>query len=200
MYLYINYTSFSLPISRFRFMLKRYLRFFEILSWFSSLYLTLFFLHLVKIWSTETEHSVATIDGKANICCVKFNPENPYHLAFGSAGTVRRRFDSHSHICILSRSFLFNVQMLWLARSHFPLNIKITTSIITICVIYKKSSFCSVAIPRQCRMWNSWAARSLYLRKYLFLFLITKLSLRKESGRDREREERGRRRQEKEEV
>lgn len=40
----------------------------------------------VKIWSTEMEHSVATIDGKANICCVKFNPQNQFHLAFGSAG------------------------------------------------------------------------------------------------------------------
>ena len=46
------------------------------------------FLHCstVKLWSTGTEHSVSCIEAKANVCCVKFNPESRYHLAFGSAG------------------------------------------------------------------------------------------------------------------
>ena len=44
----------------------------------------------VKIWSTNQENSVASIESKANICCVKFNPEVSHHLAFGSA-------DHHIH-------------------------------------------------------------------------------------------------------
>ncbi|KAF9581221.1 coatomer subunit alpha, partial [Lunasporangiospora selenospora] len=44
----------------------------------------------VKIWSTTLKNSVCTIESKANICCVKFNPESSHHLAFGSA-------DHHIH-------------------------------------------------------------------------------------------------------
>ncbi|KAK9702494.1 hypothetical protein K7432_011203 [Basidiobolus ranarum] len=44
----------------------------------------------VKIWSTNQKKSVMTIESKANICCVKFNPESSYHVAFGSA-------DHHIH-------------------------------------------------------------------------------------------------------
>ncbi len=39
----------------------------------------------VKLWSTNVAHSVATLEAKANVCCVKFNPKSCYHLAFGSA-------------------------------------------------------------------------------------------------------------------
>lgn len=39
----------------------------------------------VKLWSTNVQHSVATLAAKANVCCVKFNPSKRYHLAFGSA-------------------------------------------------------------------------------------------------------------------
>lgn len=34
------------------------------------------------------EHSVATLEAKANVCCVKFNPATRYNIAFGSAGIV----------------------------------------------------------------------------------------------------------------
>eukprot|EP01111_Echinosteliopsis_oligospora_P006343 TRINITY_DN20444_c0_g1_i1.p1 TRINITY_DN20444_c0_g1~~TRINITY_DN20444_c0_g1_i1.p1 ORF type:complete len:364 (+),score=58.13 TRINITY_DN20444_c0_g1_i1:255-1346(+) len=44
----------------------------------------------VKIWSTNVQKSVATIESKANICCVKWNPSSPFLLAFGSA-------DHHVH-------------------------------------------------------------------------------------------------------
>ena len=44
------------------------------------------FLSSVKLWSTDMEHSVACLEAKANVCCVKFNPESRYHLSFGSAG------------------------------------------------------------------------------------------------------------------
>ena len=40
----------------------------------------------VKLWYTNMEHSIASLEAKANVCCVKFNPESRYHLAFGSAG------------------------------------------------------------------------------------------------------------------
>ncbi|TPX34474.1 hypothetical protein SmJEL517_g02905 [Synchytrium microbalum] len=39
----------------------------------------------IKIWSTNQARSVMTIDSKANICAVKFNPEVGHQLAFGSA-------------------------------------------------------------------------------------------------------------------
>ncbi|TPX65416.1 hypothetical protein SpCBS45565_g05208 [Spizellomyces sp. 'palustris'] len=39
----------------------------------------------VKIWSTNQKNSVATIHSAANVCSVKFNPENSNHIAFGSA-------------------------------------------------------------------------------------------------------------------
>ncbi|CAO3567260.1 unnamed protein product [Mortierella alpina] len=44
----------------------------------------------VKIWSTNQKASACTIESKANICCVKFNPESSQHIAFGSA-------DHHIH-------------------------------------------------------------------------------------------------------
>lgn len=40
----------------------------------------------VKLWSTQAEHSIGCLEVKANVCCVKFNPESRHHLAFGSAG------------------------------------------------------------------------------------------------------------------
>lgn len=39
----------------------------------------------VKLWTLNDEHSVATLEVKANVCCVKFNPQSSCHLAFGSA-------------------------------------------------------------------------------------------------------------------
>lgn len=39
----------------------------------------------VKLWSINEEHSIATLEAKANVCCVKFNPKSSCHLAFGSA-------------------------------------------------------------------------------------------------------------------
>ena len=47
----------------------------------------------VKLWYTNMEHSVASIEAKANVCCVKFNPESRYHLTFGSAGRERHTRD-----------------------------------------------------------------------------------------------------------
>ncbi|KAG8515740.1 E3 ubiquitin-protein ligase COP1, partial [Galemys pyrenaicus] len=37
----------------------------------------------VKLWSTNLDNSVASIEAKANVCCVKFSPSSRYHLAFG---------------------------------------------------------------------------------------------------------------------
>lgn len=42
----------------------------------------------VKLWSTNLDNSVASIEAKANVCCVKFSPTSRYHLAFGCAGTT----------------------------------------------------------------------------------------------------------------
>lgn len=42
----------------------------------------------VKLWSTNLDNSVASIEAKANVCCVKFSPTSRYHLAFGCAGEI----------------------------------------------------------------------------------------------------------------
>lgn len=47
----------------------------------------------VKLWSTNVEHSVACLEAKANVCCVKFNPESRFHLAFGSADHCVHYYD-----------------------------------------------------------------------------------------------------------
>eukprot|EP00898_Chlorokybus_atmophyticus_P008924 jgi/Chlat1/9032/Chrsp94S08300 len=39
----------------------------------------------VKIWSISQESSCATIEGKANLCCVNFAPDSTNVVAFGSA-------------------------------------------------------------------------------------------------------------------
>lgn len=50
----------------------------------------------VKLWSTNMSHSVASLEAKANVCCVKFNPNSCYHLAFGSADHSVHYYDLRS--------------------------------------------------------------------------------------------------------
>lgn len=50
----------------------------------------------VKLWSTNMSHSVASLEAKANVCCVKFNPSSCYHLAFGSADHCVHYYDLRS--------------------------------------------------------------------------------------------------------
>ncbi|XP_015925999.1 E3 ubiquitin-protein ligase COP1 [Parasteatoda tepidariorum] len=47
----------------------------------------------VKLWMTNMEHSCATLEAKANVCCVKFSPSSKYHLAFGSADHCVHYYD-----------------------------------------------------------------------------------------------------------
>ncbi|KFM73674.1 E3 ubiquitin-protein ligase RFWD2, partial [Stegodyphus mimosarum] len=47
----------------------------------------------VKLWSTSFDHSVTSLEAKANVCCVKFNPESRFHLAFGSADHCVHYYD-----------------------------------------------------------------------------------------------------------
>ncbi|GAB6021877.1 hypothetical protein CHUAL_006043 [Chamberlinius hualienensis] len=47
----------------------------------------------VKLWSTNVDNSVASLDAKANVCCVKFSPDSRYHLAFGSADHCVHYYD-----------------------------------------------------------------------------------------------------------
>ncbi|XP_033643605.1 E3 ubiquitin-protein ligase COP1-like isoform X1 [Asterias rubens] len=47
----------------------------------------------VKLWSTNQERSVACLEAKANVCCVKFNPSKMYSLAFGSADHCVHYYD-----------------------------------------------------------------------------------------------------------
>jgi E3 ubiquitin-protein ligase RFWD2 len=47
----------------------------------------------VKLWSLSCDHSVHTLEAKANVCCVKFNPRSSCHLAFGSADHCVHYYD-----------------------------------------------------------------------------------------------------------
>ncbi|GBM05356.1 E3 ubiquitin-protein ligase COP1 [Araneus ventricosus] len=47
----------------------------------------------VKLWATNMEHSFATLEAKANVCCVKFNPDSRNYLAFGSADHCVHYYD-----------------------------------------------------------------------------------------------------------
>ncbi|XP_023288758.1 E3 ubiquitin-protein ligase RFWD2 isoform X1 [Orussus abietinus] len=47
----------------------------------------------VKLWSLNVDHSVASIEAKANVCGVKFNPRSSCHLAFGSADHCVHYYD-----------------------------------------------------------------------------------------------------------
>lgn len=62
----------------------------------------------VKLWSINAENSIACLEAKANVCCVKFNPESRYHLAFGSAGKIKTigSVDTVPSICTCIWSFL----------------------------------------------------------------------------------------------
>ncbi|XP_049780505.1 E3 ubiquitin-protein ligase COP1-like isoform X2 [Schistocerca cancellata] len=47
----------------------------------------------VKLWSLNIDRSVASLEAKANVCCVKFNPRSSCHLAFGSADHCVHYYD-----------------------------------------------------------------------------------------------------------
>jgi E3 ubiquitin-protein ligase RFWD2 len=47
----------------------------------------------VKVWCTKQEASALSLDMRANICCVKFNPGSSHHVAVGSADHHIHYFD-----------------------------------------------------------------------------------------------------------
>ena len=47
----------------------------------------------VKLWHLDSERSLTNLEAKANVCCVQFNPESRYHLAFGSADHCVHYYD-----------------------------------------------------------------------------------------------------------
>jgi len=47
----------------------------------------------VKLWHMDSQKSVASMDIKSNVCCVQFNPENQYCVAFGSADHCVHYYD-----------------------------------------------------------------------------------------------------------
>ncbi|OQR78480.1 ubiquitin-protein ligase E3B-like [Tropilaelaps mercedesae] len=47
----------------------------------------------VKLWAINQEHSISSIEAKANVCCVRFNPDSMYHLAMGSADHCVHYYD-----------------------------------------------------------------------------------------------------------
>ncbi|RXG72315.1 E3 ubiquitin-protein ligase RFWD2 [Armadillidium vulgare] len=50
----------------------------------------------VKLWHLDKERSVFSLEAKANVCCVQFNPCSRFHLAFGSADHCVHYYDLRS--------------------------------------------------------------------------------------------------------
>ena len=74
----------------------------------------------VKLWSVDMNQSVTSLEAKrgpkdagANVCCVKFNPSNCYHIAFGSSDHCVHYYDfRHTKhplnvfkVCLLTTQF-----------------------------------------------------------------------------------------------
>ena len=55
---------------------------------------------IVKMWSANCQHSIFTLDTKANVCSVQFHPHNSFHFAFGSAGKFCSSYHSPSMVCV----------------------------------------------------------------------------------------------------
>ncbi|KAJ2158073.1 hypothetical protein GGF46_004038 [Coemansia sp. RSA 552] len=58
----------------------------------------------VKVWATNRRASVMTIEGKANVCCVRFNPLHGNIVSFGSADHNVHCFDLRAPkqpLCVL---------------------------------------------------------------------------------------------------
>ena len=47
----------------------------------------------VKLWHLDKERSIYSLEAKANVCCVQFNPCSRFHLAFGSADHCVHYYD-----------------------------------------------------------------------------------------------------------
>jgi len=47
----------------------------------------------VRIWALGMQNAVTTIEAKANVCCVQFNPHTSMHVAFGSADHCVHYYD-----------------------------------------------------------------------------------------------------------
>lgn len=47
----------------------------------------------VKLWALNAERSVATLEARFNVCCVRFSPRSSCHLAFGSADHCVHYYD-----------------------------------------------------------------------------------------------------------
>lgn len=47
----------------------------------------------VKLWHLDKERSIFSLEAKANVCCVQFNPCSRFHLAFGSADHCVHYYD-----------------------------------------------------------------------------------------------------------
>lgn len=56
----------------------------------------------VKLWATNMDNSVQTIDARVNVCCVAFNPESRFQLAFGSADHCVHIYDLRNTKATLS--------------------------------------------------------------------------------------------------
>jgi len=47
----------------------------------------------VKLWSTNLDYSILSIDAKSNVCCVAFKPDSKFHVLFGTADHCIHYYD-----------------------------------------------------------------------------------------------------------
>ena len=127
------------------------------LTW-SSLFIQM--LLTVKLWYTNMEHSVASLEAKANVCCVKFNPKSRYHLAFGSAGKLLISVVLYLWFDKFSILSYINIESFVL---------QIIVYIITICVIINNLWQCSRVTGKLYRMQSLYRAPRLFPRTLLIV-------------------------------
>jgi len=89
----------------------------------------------VKIWSTNSQRSITTIEARANVCCVQFNPKSSMHVAFGGADHDLHYYD--------------------LRNPKQPLNVfKGHKKAVSYCKFVDKHHFVSASTDSHLKMWQ----------------------------------------------
>lgn len=92
--------------------------------------------HTVKLWDVDRqEASAMTLQASANVCCVKFNPQESHELAFGSADHNVYSYDlrhPRTPLCVFEGH--------WRAVSHV--------------LFLNRSELISASTDSSCKLWN----------------------------------------------
>ena len=77
---------------------------------------------VVQVWSTNSSSSIAQIDMKANVCCVKYSHSCPQQLAIGSADHAVHLYDlrkPNEAVRIFSGAPPLRVSLSWMMTKEY---------------------------------------------------------------------------------